>query len=79
MPVAAIVAVALGVFVVLSRLFGRRTGTYVAPGIGPVGGGTALIAVGGVLVVRGHVLAGALLDLAGVIAIWAASKTVGGG
>ena len=79
MPVAAIVAVALGVFVVLSWLFGRRAGTNVAPGVGPVGGGTALIAVGGVLVVKGHVLAGAVLDLAGVIAIWAAFKTVGGG
>ena len=77
--VAAIVAIALGAFVVLSWRFGRRSGTYFAPGIGPVGVGTALIAVGGVLVVKGHLIAGAFLDLAGAVSIWAASKTIGGG
>jgi hypothetical protein len=74
---AAIIAVAIGAFLVLTCLLGRRSGTYVAPGIGPVGGGTAMIAVGGVLVVKGHVLLGALLDLVGVLSIWAAFRTRG--
>jgi hypothetical protein len=77
--VAVIIAIALGAFVILSWLFGRRSGTYFAPGMGPVGVGIALIAVGGVLVGKGHVIAGALLDLVGAVSIWAAFKTVGGG
>jgi hypothetical protein len=76
-PIAAIVAVAVGAFLVLSWLLGRRTGKRVAPGIGPVGGGTAMIAIGGVLVVKGHVLLGALLDLVGAVSIWAAFNTIG--
>ncbi len=38
-----------------------------------------MIAVGGVLVAKGDVQAGVLLDLVGVISIWAALRTVGGG
>jgi hypothetical protein len=47
----------------------------VFPGIGPVGAGIAMIAVGGVLVAKGDSLAGALLDAGGAIAIWAAFLT----
>lgn len=75
MPTLAIIAVALAVFAVLSWLHWRRTGAYVAPGIGAVGGGTGMIAVGGLLIVKQHILAGALLDLVGAVAIWAAFTT----
>ena len=77
MTAAAIIAVAAGAFLLLTCLLGRRSGKYVALGIGPVGGGTAMIAVGGVLVAKG-VLLGALLDLVGVLSIWAAFRTLGG-
>jgi hypothetical protein len=75
MSVPAIIAVAVAVFFGLSWLHWRRSGTYVAPGLGAVGGGTAMIAVGGVLVAKGHELPGLLLDLFGVVAIWAAFTT----
>jgi hypothetical protein len=75
----AIVAVAIGAFACLSWLSWRRDGTLVAPGgVGAVGGGTAMVAVGGVLVAKGHWVAGALLDVAGVVSIWAGFKTYSG-
>jgi hypothetical protein len=50
----------------------------VAPGFGPVGFGIAMVVVGGVLVGNGHNLAGGLLDLFGVISIWAGVRTYRG-
>ena len=50
----------------------------VAPGFGPVGFGIALVAVGGVLVAKGHGLAGFACDLLGVICIWAGFETYRG-
>ena len=47
----------------------------VAPGFGPVGFGIAALAVGGVLVGNGHDVAGGLLDLFGVVSIWAGFRT----
>jgi hypothetical protein len=38
-----------------------------------------MIAVGGVLVVKGHAIAGLALDALGAISIWAAFKTYTGG
>jgi hypothetical protein len=72
---ATVIFIAVGVFLVLTWLFWRRAGVYVAPGLGAVGGGTAMIAVGGVLVVKGHAIAGLALDAVGAISIWAALKT----
>jgi hypothetical protein len=50
----------------------------VAPGLGPVGFGIAMVAAGGVLVGNGHDLAGGLLDLFGVVSIWAGFRTYRG-
>jgi hypothetical protein len=50
----------------------------VAPGFGPVGFGIAMVVVGGVLVANGHNFAGGLLDLIGVISIWAGFRTYRG-
>lgn len=47
----------------------------IAPGFGPVGFGIALLAVGGVLVAKGHDIAGIACDLLGVIALFAAFRT----
>jgi hypothetical protein len=38
-----------------------------------------MIAVGGVLVVKGHAIAGLALDAVAAISIWAAFKTYSGG
>jgi hypothetical protein len=56
-PTGAIIVVAIFVFLVLTWLFGLRAGTYVAPESDAVGAGTAMIAVGGALVVSGRELA----------------------
>jgi hypothetical protein len=37
-----------------------------------------MLAVGGVLVAKGHQLAGIVLDVCGVIAIWAALRSYSG-
>jgi hypothetical protein len=47
----------------------------VAPGFGPIGFGIAMFVVGGVFVANGHELAGAWLDIAGVVSIWAGFRT----
>ena len=57
---------------------GDAPGSTLLPGIGAVGGGAATIAVGGALVAKGHALAGAALDVAGVLSIWAAFNTRSG-
>jgi hypothetical protein len=77
-PTPEIIAVAGAVFLALSWLSWRRSRRYVAPGVGAVGGGTAMIAVGGVLVAKGDPVPGALLDLFGAISIWAALRTRSG-
>jgi uncharacterized membrane protein YfcA len=79
MATAAIIAVALAALVALNWLSWRRRGPIAIPGgFGAIGGGTAMIAVGGVLVAKGHTPAGILLDVFGVIAIWAALRTYRG-
>ena len=72
------IAIAIAVFLGLGWVSWRRTGTYVAPDAGRVGGGIAMLAVGGVLVVQDHAVAGGLLDLVGVISMWAAFRTFSG-
>lgn len=79
MATAAIIVVALAALVALNWLSWRGRGPIAIPGgFGAVGGGTAMIAVGGVLVAKGHTLGGILLDAFGVIAIWAALRTYRG-
>jgi hypothetical protein len=77
MATPAIVAIAFAVLVALNWLSWRRSRVIGIPGgFGPIGGGTAMLAVGGVLVVNGYQVVGIVLDVLG--AIWAARRTYSG-